>query len=79
MDLRAKGKRYRQHKGVDAGARLIPDRVNIDERPGCVDLNEEVGHWGCFLWMTWISIWKTEILKILAPHKSGKRRHFTGF
>ena len=43
--LPRKGKRYRQRKGVEAGARLIPNRVDIDERPDCVDLKEEVGHW----------------------------------
>jgi IS30 family transposase len=27
------GKRYRQRKGAEAGVHLIPDRVDIDERP----------------------------------------------
>ena len=43
--LPRKGKRYRQRKGVEAGARLIPNRVDIDERPADVDLKEEIGHW----------------------------------
>jgi IS30 family transposase len=43
--LARKGKRYRKRKGVSAGAHLIPNRVDIDERPACVDLKEEVGHW----------------------------------
>ena len=43
--LPRKGKRYRQRKGVEAGARLIPNRVDIDKHPDYVDLKEEVGHW----------------------------------
>jgi len=43
--LPRKGKRYHQRKGIEAGARLIPSRVDIDERPAHVDLKEEVGHW----------------------------------
>ena len=43
--LPRKGKRYRQRKGIEAGARLIPNRVDIDERPTDVDLKEEIGHW----------------------------------
>ena len=43
--LPRKGKRYRKRKGIEAGAHLIPNRVDIDERPACVDLKEEVGHW----------------------------------
>ena len=30
---------------VEAGVSLIPNLVDIDERPNCVDLKEEVGHW----------------------------------
>jgi len=40
-----KGKRYKSRKAIEAGARLIPNRVDIDERPEHVDLKEEVGHW----------------------------------
>ena len=43
--LPRKGKRYRQRKGVEAGARLIPNRVDIDQRPAKVELKEEIGHW----------------------------------
>ena len=43
--LPRKGKRYRQRKGAEAGVYLIPDRVDIDERPGIVDENSELGHW----------------------------------
>lgn len=43
--LPRKGKRYRQRKGIEAGAHLIPNRVDIDERPEHVDLKEEMGHW----------------------------------
>ena len=30
---------------AEACARLIPNRVDIDERPDCVDLKEEIDHW----------------------------------
>ncbi len=43
--LARKGKRYNKRKGIEAGARLIPNRVDIDERPLIVDLKEEIGHW----------------------------------
>ncbi|MCK5893726.1 MAG: hypothetical protein KAG53_04805 [Endozoicomonadaceae bacterium] len=43
--LPGKGKRYRQRKGAEACARLIPNRVDIDERPDCIKLKKEVGHW----------------------------------
>ncbi|MDP0589086.1 MAG: IS30 family transposase [Candidatus Endonucleobacter bathymodioli] len=43
--LLRKGKRYRERHGIEAGAILISDRVDIDERPDCVDLKQEVGHW----------------------------------
>ena len=39
------GKRYRQRQGIEAGARLIPNRVDIDQRPHEVDDKKEVGHW----------------------------------
>jgi len=38
-------KRYHKRKGIEAGARLIPNRVDIDERSAHVDLKEETGHW----------------------------------
>jgi len=43
--LPRKGKHYKQRKGVEAGARLIPGRVDIDERPAHVDDKIEQGHW----------------------------------
>jgi len=43
--LPRKGKRYQQRKGVEAGVRLIPNRVDIDERPEHVDLKVDIGHW----------------------------------
>ncbi|MCK5893076.1 MAG: hypothetical protein KAG53_01435 [Endozoicomonadaceae bacterium] len=36
---------WRHSEGVEACARLMPNRVDIDERPDCVDLKEKVGHW----------------------------------
>lgn len=39
------GKKYRRRKENEAGAKLIPNRVDIDERPAHVDLKEDVGHW----------------------------------
>jgi IS30 family transposase len=42
--LPRKGKRYRQRKGAEAGAHLIPHRVDIDKRPATVDDNSEIGH-----------------------------------
>lgn len=43
--LARKGKVYRMRSGSTAGAKLIPNRVDIDERPNDVDLKEKVGHW----------------------------------
>ena len=43
--LARKGKPYKPRKGVDAGAKLIPNRVDISKRPTIVDAKEEVGHW----------------------------------
>ena len=43
--LARKGKAYRKRKGVEAGAKLIPARVDISERPSSVDDKVEVGHW----------------------------------
>ena len=39
------GQKYRRRKGHEAGAKLIPNRVDIDERPAHIDLKEDVGHW----------------------------------
>ena len=43
--LPRKGKKYKQLKGAEAGAKLIPNRVDIDERPEEVDLKQDIGHW----------------------------------
>ncbi|WP_375319992.1 IS30 family transposase [Aliivibrio logei] len=43
--LARKGKKYKLRKGVEAGARLIPNRVDISQRPTIVDDKSEVGHW----------------------------------
>lgn len=43
--LARKGKPYKQRQGVEAGAHLIPNRVDISERPTYVDENIEFGHW----------------------------------
>jgi len=39
------GKAYRKRPPSGAGAHLIPERVDIDERPDIVDANLESGHW----------------------------------
>jgi IS30 family transposase len=41
--LPRKGKPYRQRKGVEAGVYLIPDWIDIDERPDIVEDNSELG------------------------------------
>ena len=43
--LARKGKTYRKGTKASAGARLIPNRVDISERPSSVDDKQEVGHW----------------------------------
>ena len=43
--LPRQGKKYRKRKGITAGARLIPNRVDIDERPDEVELKQDIGHW----------------------------------
>jgi len=43
--LPRKGKRYRQRKGAETGAHLIPGRVDIDDRPDIANENSEIGHW----------------------------------
>jgi transposase, IS30 family len=44
--LARKGKAYKKRQGVEAGAKLIPGRVDIRERPSSVDDKIELGHWG---------------------------------
>lgn len=43
--LARKGKPYRKKTPVTAGVKLIPNRVDISERPAIVDEKKEVGHW----------------------------------
>jgi IS30 family transposase len=43
--LARKGKVYRSGSKASAGAKLIPNRVDIDKRPVVVDEKEEIGHW----------------------------------
>lgn len=43
--LARKGKPYKKRKGIEAGAKLIPARVDISERPSNVDDKTDIGHW----------------------------------
>jgi IS30 family transposase len=43
--LARKGKPYRAGSKATAGAKLIPNRRDIDERPAVVDEKQEIGHW----------------------------------
>lgn len=43
--LPRKGKKRRGSAGSEAGVALIPNRIDIDERPSVVDSNTELGHW----------------------------------
>ena len=43
--LPRKGKKYRKRSGSEAGVHLIPNRVDIDDRPDIVNENTELGHW----------------------------------
>ena len=43
--LPRKGKRYKKRKGIEAGATLIPGRVDIDKRPAHVEDKIEKCHW----------------------------------
>jgi IS30 family transposase len=43
--LPRRGKKRRTSAALGAGAALIPNRVDIDERPSIVDSNTELGHW----------------------------------
>ncbi|BBM00771.1 IS30 family transposase [Microbulbifer sp. GL-2] len=44
LRLPRKGKPYRKRTGSEAGGKLIPDRIDIEERPTIVDENTELGH-----------------------------------
>lgn len=43
--LPRRGKAYRKRKASEAGASLIPGRVDIDKRPKVVDRRKQIGHW----------------------------------
>ncbi|WP_444917581.1 hypothetical protein [Microbulbifer sp. JMSA003] len=43
--LPRKGKAYRKRTGPKAGVKLIPERIDVEERPTIVDGNTELGHW----------------------------------
>ena len=43
--LPRKAKPYKKRNTSEAGVRLIPNRVDISERPAIVDLKQEIGHW----------------------------------
>lgn len=43
--LRHNGKKYNKRKGKNAGRGLIPNRVDIDERPTIVEKKTRVGDW----------------------------------
>ena len=43
--LPRKGKDYRRRLPASAGVSLIPNRVDIEQRPAVVDSNTELGHW----------------------------------
>jgi len=43
--LARQGRRYKPRKDTMAGAHLIPNRVDIDQRPKHVDDKQEIGHW----------------------------------
>ncbi|GHT93289.1 hypothetical protein FACS1894122_08280 [Alphaproteobacteria bacterium] len=43
--LRHGGKKYRKYSSKKAGAKLIPNRVDISERPAIVDTKSTFGHW----------------------------------
>jgi IS30 family transposase len=43
--LRHGNKKYRKRSSLQAGAKLIPNRVDISERPAIVDTKSTFGHW----------------------------------
>ena len=43
--LARRGRPYKPRKDVMAGAHLIPNRIDIDQRPKVVDDKQEIGHW----------------------------------
>jgi transposase, IS30 family len=45
LHLRHGGKKYNKRKGKNSGRGLIPDRVDIDERPAIVAAKSRIGDW----------------------------------
>lgn len=45
QSLRRRGKRYNKRAGKNAGRGLIPNRIDISERPAIVDRKTRVGDW----------------------------------
>jgi IS30 family transposase len=43
--LRHGGKKYRKRSSKQAGAKLIPNRIDISERPAIVETKSTIGHW----------------------------------
>ena len=43
--LRHKGKKYHKRKGKTSGRGLIPNRVDIEERPKIVEMKARIGDW----------------------------------
>src|SRR6202167_3122017 len=45
LHLRHSGKKYNKRKGKNSGRGLIPDRVDIDQRPSVVAAKSRIGDW----------------------------------
>ena len=45
LQLRHAGKKYNRRMGKTSGRGLIPDRVDIDQRPAIVDRKSRIGDW----------------------------------
>ena len=43
--LRHKGKKYHKRRGKTSGRDLIPNRVDIEERPKIVEMKARIGDW----------------------------------
>ena len=49
--LRRTGKKYNKRKGKTAGRGLIPNRIDIDERPAIVEQRSRIGDWEADIWI----------------------------
>src|SRR5471032_551031 len=45
LHLRHSGKKYNKRKGKNSGRGLIPNRVDIDQRPSIVAAKSRIGDW----------------------------------